>query len=119
MDDMQVMAVRNLDREIERALSSVEMISEDIANLPVEHLADMGARIKRLADTIDFARKNINKRIIENAVDGELRGAHHCAKIVESIRNTFDSKAARAEYGEEWYKARCKQSETVSVRFAV
>jgi hypothetical protein len=42
-------------------------------------------------------------------------GAVYSASITEAVRWTLDSKAVRAEMGDGWYDARCRQSVVTTV----
>lgn len=118
MDTMQVLAVRNAEMALDKAISALEIVAESINDLPADHIVDIGAKMKRLADMVDFSRKNINSHIIVLAGDAkELRNAHFIATIVEATRVTLDTNAAKEALGAEWCAAHSKVSTSQSVRY--
>ena len=99
---------------------SAETFMEYIAELAEGDLVDAGAQLKQAKDLVTKADKAIKARIISAAgEDLGLHGVMFKARIVEAIRWTLDSKAIKAEMGEEWCTERSNHSMSRSVRYGV
>ena len=67
------------------------------------HIADLEAREKLLRAELIDRRTTC------------AEGSVYSATITEAVRWTLDSKAVRAEMGDGWYDARCRQSLVTTV----
>jgi len=119
MDILQKTAERNAAAACDDMMRAADNVAAELADLSPAMLADIGAQIKRAADAIAKADKACKARILDEAADGELRGASFTARVVESVRWTLDTKAIKDEMGEDWTTARSKCATVRSVRYAV
>ena len=119
MDILQKTAERNAAAACDDMMRAADNVAAELADLSPAMLADIGAQIKRAADAIAKADKACKARILDEAADGELRGASFTARVVESVRWTLDAKRVRSEMGDAWCDERSKQAHVRSVRYAV
>lgn len=56
-------------------------------------------------------------RETDQGAGATIPGIHFYANIAESIRWALDTKALKAEFGDTWYDARCKQTVVRSVKY--
>lgn len=113
---MQDMAKREMLKALAALVSRVETLDEFVSELNRAALADIGAKVKSACDKLALVDKSIKTRIIdrgEECIIGEI----FKATLIESVRWTLDTKAVKAEMGEDWTIARSKQSTSRSVRY--
>lgn len=83
-------------------------------NISTGDLVDeLGALKARIADL--EARENLLRTELIYRRSTCAEGAVYSAAIAEAVRWTLDSKAVRAEMGDAWYDARCRQSMVTTV----
>jgi hypothetical protein len=96
-----------------KAVSNITPVSP-FHNLPAGEVADQLVAQRLLAGfeigDLGFQRAELIRRGVS-----EIEGALFCATITDAVRWTLDSKTVRAEMGEAWWNARCRQAMVMTV----
>ena len=86
---------------------------------PLNNLADgavadeLGTVKAQIAD-LETREKALRDELIRRGVSA-IEGAAYSATIIQSVRWMLDTKALKAERGQAWYDARCRQSLVTTV----
>src|SRR5689334_14243923 len=83
-------------------------------NLPAGEVADQLGAIKTEIAELEAREKTLRDELIRRG-EREVDGALFSATVSDSVRWTLDAKAVRAEMGESWWSARCRQSLVTTV----
>ena|ERR1051325_7622544 len=83
-------------------------------NLPAGDLVDQLGILKSEIAVLEGREKALRDELLRRAVPA-IEGALFGATITEAVRWTLDAKATRAEMGEAWWTARCRQSLVTTV----
>ena len=75
-----------------------------------DELGSVKAQIAELQDREKALRDELIRRGIS-----EIAGSAYCASITETVRWILDTKAVKAEMGQGWYYARCRQGMLTTV----
>lgn len=86
-------------------------------NIPDGDLADRLGALKAEIAELEAREKALRDELIRRGVSA-IEGSVYDAAISSAVRWTLDAKAVRAEMGDAWWNARCRQSlvTTVAVR---
>ena len=83
-------------------------------NLSTGDLADQLGAVKAEIAALEEREKNLRHELIRRGVS-ESQGAAFSAQITEAIRWTLNTPTVKAEMGETWWNARCRQSAVTTV----
>ena len=83
-------------------------------NLPVGEIVDRLGGVKAAIADLQNREKALRDELLSRSVP-QVEGAQFGAIITQSIRWTLDTKAVKAEMGEGWWDARCRQSLVTTV----
>ena len=83
-------------------------------NLPVGEIVDQLGGVKAAIADLEKREKALRDELLARAVS-QVEGRHFGAIVTQSIRWTLDTKAVKAEMGEGWYDAHCRQSAVTTV----
>lgn len=83
-------------------------------NLPVGDLADRLGLVKAEIADLETVEKSLRDELLRRGVS-ECQGAAFSAQITEGIRWTLNTPTVKAEMGETWWNARCRQSIVTTV----
>src|SRR5579872_992473 len=83
-------------------------------NLAPGALADELGTVKAQIADLETREKVLRDELIRRGVSA-IEGAAYSATIIQSVRWTLDTKALKAERGQAWYDARCRQSLVTTV----
>ena len=86
-------------------------------NLAAAALADELGTVKAQIADLETREKALRDELIRRGVS-TIEGDAYSATITQAVRWTLDTKALKAERGQAWYDARCRQSliTTVAVK---
>ena len=88
-------------------------------NQAVQRHLDLDAKIKLLTDEKKALKEAIVSEMETSKIDFVVgTDDDHGLKLVEAIRMTMDTKAAKAELGEEWVHANSKAALVVSLKLS-
>jgi hypothetical protein len=83
-------------------------------NLPIGDLVDQLGGLKGAIADLEKRQKALRDELLRRAVS-QVEGAQFGAIVSQSVRWTLDTKAVKAEMGNEWWDARCWQSLVTTV----
>src|SRR6201987_5718946 len=83
-------------------------------NLPVGEIVDRLGGVKAAIADLQSREKALRDELLSRSVP-QVEGAQLGAVITQSIRWTLDTKSVKAEMGEGWWDARCRQSLVTTV----
>jgi hypothetical protein len=83
-------------------------------NLSTGSVADELGAVKAQIANLQDRERSLRDELIHRRVS-EIAGLAYSASITETVRWTLDTKAVKAEMGQGWYDARCRQTSVTSV----
>jgi hypothetical protein len=83
-------------------------------NHSVGDLADQLGTLKAEIAALEDREKSLRDELIRRG-GAEIEGAMYRATISDAVRWTLDAKGVKAEMGEAWWDARCRQSLVTTV----
>jgi hypothetical protein len=83
-------------------------------NLSAGDLADHLGVVKAEIAALEDREKNLRHELIHRGVS-ECQGAAFSAQITEAVRWTLNTPTVKAEMGQAWWDARCRQSAIATV----
>lgn len=112
--------------ELYTLAQDVEQIAPHIDLGDIATSIDAAARIRKTIKALQDVEKDLTKTLTGDVVldmetdqgaSGILPGIDFYATVIETVRWSIDSKAVRAEMGDDWYDQRCKRAVVRSVRY--
>jgi hypothetical protein len=92
-------------------------ITNPLHNLPLPAVVDELGGLKAQIAELETREKALRAELIRRGT-AAVEGAAYSATITEAVRWTLDSKAVRAEMGDGWWTARCRQGVVTTVTVA-
>jgi hypothetical protein len=86
-------------------------------NLPIGEIVDQLGTVKAEIADLEAREKTLRAELLKRCVF-EAEGAVYAATVTQAMRWTLDAKAVRAELGDNWWNARCKQALVTTVTVA-
>ncbi len=83
-------------------------------NLPVGDLADQLGTVKAEIADLEAREKALRDELIRRRLPA-IEGALYAATISDAVRWTINAAAVRAEMGDAWWNARCRQALVTTV----
>jgi len=83
-------------------------------NLPAGEVVDQLGAVKAEIAELEAREKALRDELIRRG-DHEIDGELYRASVADLVRWTLDTKAVRAEMGDDWWNARCRQSLVTTV----
>jgi hypothetical protein len=96
-----------------KAVANISSLSA-YHNLSAGDLADQLGAVKAEIAALEDREKNLRHELIHRGVS-ESQGAAFSAQITEAIRWTLNTQTVKAEMGETWFNARCRQAAVTTV----
>ena len=90
-----------------KAISSIP--HSPFHNLPAGEVADQLGTLKAEIADLEAREKALRDELLRRGAT-MIEGSAFCATVSEAVRWTLDAKAVRAEMGDGWWNARCRQA---------
>src|SRR5882724_3826886 len=95
-----------------KAIASIPL--SPFHNLSAGDLVDQLGTVKAQIADLETREKALRDELIHRGA-ANIDGAAFSANITEAVRWTLDAKTVKAEMGEAWWSARCRQSLVTTV----
>src|SRR3984893_7394425 len=96
-----------------KAVTNIASVSSYHTHSPAD-LADQLGTLKAEIAALEDREKSVRDELIRRG-GAEIEGAVYRATISDAVRWTIDSAKVRAEMGDAWWNARCRQSLVTTV----
>lgn len=109
-------------RAIVDCIENDAMLLDGTTETTIDFVGKLRGHIKALT-SVDKAFTNfvVGETELDNdssqGKSGRLDGIKWYASVVQAVRWTLDTKALKAEFGSEWYDARCKMQTVTTTKY--